>query len=88
MGDAKSLWGRWLLIFLITGAAVYAFMANRTIEHPWGVALGQDLKGGSRPEDLFRSVSTGLDGTPMPGFGYLTAEQRWGVAYFILSLNK
>lgn len=48
----------------------------------------KDLKGGSRPEDLFRSISTGLDGTPMPGFAHLTAEQRWGVAYFILSLNE
>ncbi len=62
MGDAKSLWGRWLLIFLITGAAVYAFMANRTIEHPWGVALGQDLKGGTTLRfslDLARARSEG-----------------------------
>jgi len=62
VGDAKSLWGRWLLIFLITGASVYAFLSKRTVEHPYGVALGQDLKGGTTLRfslDLARARSEG-----------------------------
>ena len=62
MGDAKSLWGRWLLIFLITAASVYAFLSHRTVEHPYGVALGQDLKGGTTLRfslDLARARSEG-----------------------------
>jgi len=47
-----------------------------------------DFKGGHRPEDIFRSISTGLDGTPMPGFAAsLSVEQRWQLVAFILSLN-
>lgn len=47
-----------------------------------------DFKGGKRPEDIFRAISTGLDGTPMPGFAAsLSVEQRWQVTAFIMSLN-
>lgn len=46
------------------------------------------FKGGRRPEDIFRAISTGLDGTPMPGFAAsLSVEQRWQLTAFILSLN-
>lgn len=49
----------------------------------------QDLKGGARAEDLYRSITTGLEGTPMPGFAAsLTPEQRWQVVYFLQSLAK
>lgn len=48
-----------------------------------------DFKGGSRPEDIFRTISTGFDGTPMPGFAAsLSVEQRWQLTFFILSLNQ
>lgn len=56
---------------------------------PANLTRSQDFKGGSRVEDIFRSISTGLDGTPMPGFAQpLTAEQRWALAFFIVSLNQ
>lgn len=55
---------------------------------PANLHRAMDFKGGSRPEDIFRSISTGLDGTPMPGFAAsLSVEQRWQVTAFILSLN-
>ena len=47
MVEAKSLWGRWALIGFVVGAAVLAFLSKRTPEKPWGVALGQDLRGGT-----------------------------------------
>jgi hypothetical protein len=39
------------------------------------------------PRNVFREVSTGLNGTPMPSFAdTLTPEQRWDVANFVISL--
>jgi mono/diheme cytochrome c family protein len=39
------------------------------------------------PRNVFREVSTGLNGTPMPSFAdVLTPEQRWDVANFVISL--
>ncbi|MBI3811611.1 MAG: c-type cytochrome [Nitrospirae bacterium] len=39
------------------------------------------------PKNVFREVSTGLNGTPMPSFAdVLTPDQRWDVANFVISL--
>lgn len=39
------------------------------------------------PKNIFREVSTGLNGTPMPSFAdVLSVEQRWDVANFVISL--
>ncbi len=39
------------------------------------------------PANIFREVSTGLNGTPMPSFAdALTEEERWDVANFVISL--
>ena len=39
------------------------------------------------PKNVFREVSTGLNGTPMPSFAdTLNPEQRWDVANFVISL--
>jgi mono/diheme cytochrome c family protein len=46
------------------------------------------LRGGSSREDIFRTMSTGFNGTPMPSFAdSLTAEQRWAITDFIDSLS-
>ena len=43
---------------------------------------------GSSREDIFRTMSTGLNGTPMPSFSdSLTPEQRWAITDFIVSLS-
>ena len=56
---------------------------------PANLHRAMDFKGGGRPEDIFRSISTGLDGTPMPGFvASLSVEQRWQLVAFILSLQQ
>ncbi len=46
------------------------------------------LKSGPTPRDIFRSVLTGLDGTPMPAY-YLTLEDNelWDLAYYVDSLG-
>jgi hypothetical protein len=46
------------------------------------------FRGGSSREDIFRTMSTGLNGTPMPSFlEALTPEQRWAITDFIDSLS-
>ncbi|MBL9172373.1 MAG: c-type cytochrome [Verrucomicrobiales bacterium] len=44
-------------------------------------------KSGRDPADLFRTLSTGMDGTPMPSFGdALGVGDRWDLVSFLLSL--
>ena len=46
------------------------------------------LRGGSSREDIFRTMSTGLNGTPMASFSdSLTPEQRWAITDYIVSLS-
>ena len=60
-------------------------------EHPIRAAdLSQSwtFRGGSTREDIFRTMSTGFNGTPMPAFAdSLTPEQRWAITDYILSLG-
>lgn len=46
------------------------------------------LKSGPTPRDIFRSILTGLDGTPMPAY-YLTLdnEEIWDLAYYVDSIG-
>ncbi len=47
------------------------------------------LKSGDGPKDLYRTIMTGLDGTPMPSYGYsLDPEEGWDLALFIFSLKN
>ena len=46
------------------------------------------LRCGDLPADIFRVLSTGLNGTPMISFdSALTVEQRWEIAAYIVSLR-
>ncbi len=46
------------------------------------------FRGGSSREDIFRTMSTGLNGTPMPSFlDALKEDQRWALTDFIDSLS-
>ena len=46
------------------------------------------FKGGPTPRDIFRSILTGFDGTPMPAY-FLTLEDEelWDLAYYVDSLG-
>jgi cytochrome c oxidase cbb3-type subunit 2 len=47
------------------------------------------FKTGSRPEDVYRTLMTGLTGTPMPSYGdSLEPDQAWDIAYYVLSLSN
>ena len=66
-----------------------------TLKDDWGypiraadLAQSWTFRGGSSREDIFRTMSTGLNGTPMPSFlEALTPEQRWAITDFIVSLS-
>ena len=52
------------------------------------LAQSWTFRGGSSREDIFRTMATGLNGTPMPGFlEAQTPEQLWAITDFIVSLS-
>ncbi len=67
-----------------------------TLKDDWGNPIrAADLtqpwtfRGGPSREDIFRTMSTGLNGTPMPSFlDALKPEQRWAITDFIQSLSQ
>ena len=66
-----------------------------TLKDDWGYPIRPaDLtqpwtfRGGPSREDMFRTMTTGLNGTPMPSFvDGLQPEQRWAITDFIVSLS-
>lgn len=54
---------------------------------PANLTTGQ-FKSGPSVKDIFRTMSTGLSGTPMPSFSDTLAEEdRWALSYYVLSLS-
>jgi len=52
------------------------------------LAQSWTFRGGSSREDIFRTMSTGFNGTPMPSFAdALKPEERWAITDFITSLS-
>jgi mono/diheme cytochrome c family protein len=66
-----------------------------TLKDDWGhpiraadLSQSWTFRGGSSREDIFRTMTTGFNGTPMPSFlDALTPEQRWAITDFIVSLS-
>lgn len=45
------------------------------------------MKGGSKLQDIYRTLSAGIGGTPMPSYAdSLDEQERWGLGYYTLSL--
>ena len=54
---------------------------------PTDLTRGQ-LKGGAQVVDVFRTMTNGLDGTPMPSFADTMSDaERWAISYYVLSLS-
>jgi len=46
------------------------------------------FKSGSTVRDIFRTMTLGLDGSPMPSFAdSMSEEERWAISYYVLSLS-
>jgi mono/diheme cytochrome c family protein len=54
---------------------------------PANFAAGK-FKYGGEAEQLFKTVSTGVDGTAMIAYTHLSEEDRWSVVHFIKTLKK
>ncbi|MGH9367467.1 MAG: ethylbenzene dehydrogenase-related protein [Thermoanaerobaculia bacterium] len=45
-------------------------------------------KGGDAPKDVYRTFTTGFDGTPMPSYaGAIPEEDRWAIVAYVRSLS-
>jgi cytochrome c oxidase cbb3-type subunit I/II len=54
---------------------------------PADLTAGQ-FKSGPVVEDIFRTMTTGLSGTPMPSYrDSLSEEDRWALSYYVLALS-
>ncbi len=55
---------------------------------PRNLAAGV-FRAGSEPADLYRSIATGINGTPMPSYaGSIEPEDIWSLVHFIQSLSE
>ena len=45
-------------------------------------------RGGASARDLYRTLATGIDGTPMPAFETLAAGDLWDLVHYTLSLTR
>jgi mono/diheme cytochrome c family protein len=56
--------------------------------HPADLTQSWTFRGGSTREDIFRTMTNGLNGTPMPSFAdALPPDQRWAITDYIASLS-
>jgi mono/diheme cytochrome c family protein len=68
----------------------------RTLVDDWGFPIKPadftqrwTFRGGPTREDIFRTMTTGLNGTPMPAFGdALKPEERWAITDYMYSLGS
>ncbi|MCP3980159.1 MAG: c-type cytochrome [bacterium] len=66
-----------------------------TLSDDWGdhlrpadMTMPWTYRGGATREDVFRTFSTGLNGTPMPSYGdTLPVEERWDLVNYIYALS-
>lgn len=46
------------------------------------------LKGGGTAGDVYRILTAGMDGTPMPAYGAMSPNDRWAVGYYIDRISR
>lgn len=46
------------------------------------------LRGGDTPQDIYRRLRTGLDGTPMPAFDSRSDRDLWDIVHFVMTLRR
>jgi len=50
--------------------------------------VSDKFKKGDKAPQIFKTISEGLAGTTMTGYGHLPEDERWGLTHFIVSLRK
>ncbi|MBI4822593.1 MAG: cytochrome c [Deltaproteobacteria bacterium] len=46
------------------------------------------FKNGNKPEQVMKTLAEGIPGTPMIAYAHLPEEDRWGLAFYVLELQK
>lgn len=46
------------------------------------------FKYGSKPEEIFKTISQGVKETAMPSWSSLSEQDRWALSYYVISLGK
>lgn len=94
IGRGKQLWER-LKCAQCHGADGRADGVSRRLVDDWGQPIrAADLtrgvyKSGTSGKDLYRSLATGLSGTPMPAFvDLVSAEEIWDLVHYVQSLAR
>ncbi len=63
---------------------------RKILIHPVDLTRQETFGNGTRHEDIYRTIMTGLDGTPMPGYNDAfrgEEDSAWDLVHFILSLQ-
>lgn len=63
---------------------------RRLLVHPIDLTRQETFGNGTSHEDIYRTIMTGLDGTPMPGYSDLfkgEEDSAWDLVHYILSLQ-
>jgi mono/diheme cytochrome c family protein len=56
---------------------------------PFDFSSGARLKNGDKPEDVYRTFMTGLDGTPMPSYAdSLKPVDAWALVHYLRTLQE
>lgn len=48
----------------------------------------EKFKFGSKPDDVFKTISQGSKNTSMAAFAHIPEQDRWALTYYVLSLKK
>jgi mono/diheme cytochrome c family protein len=82
LGDGASAW------------EVIGGVSQRVVDD-WGFEIQPRnlttgiFRGGRRPIDIYRRITAGINGTPMPAApDILTPEDRWDLVHYVLSLSE
>ena len=65
--------------FLDAGALPPRTIRPRNLNH-------KVYRGGSQPEDLYRRLANGIEGTPMPASSALTPDETWALVAFLQAM--
>ncbi len=63
---------------------------RKLMVHPIDLTRQETFGNGTSHEDIYRTIMTGLDGTPMPGYSDLfkgEEDSAWDLVHYILSLQ-
>lgn len=48
----------------------------------------EQFKQGTKPEEIFKTLQTGVPGSAMVPFTHLPEQDRWALTYYVLELKK